>query len=238
MRQVYRIANAILAAAIALLARTAPAASVGVGVLDDEAYAHSAAETNLAAIGRMLSRDRLSGQGLTEEAFLGISHDLKIVNEHREHSEVHLYALEALLQDSCLAKCPTGGLRIAAKYFSVKKDVLLSCFNYPEIYADEANADLLAKFWEEIVARRIPDYRFQGTSRPGWGILTGAGVWSRAQLTNEAQKAAYDAAVRENDNKLRMNELQQVLDRAVRILGFQMKHQKCRVNFMSDSVQK
>lgn len=189
-------------------------------------------------LGRMLSRDRLSGKGLTEEAFLGISHDLKVVNEHREHCEVHLYALESLLRDSCLAKCPTGGLRIAARYFSVKKDVLLSCFNYPEIYADEANADMLTKFWEEIVARRIPDYRFQGTSRPGLDILTGAGVWFRAQLTNEAQKAAYDAAVRENDNKLRMNELQQVLDRAVRILGFQMEHQKCRVNFMPDSAQK
>lgn len=220
------------------MALPARATHASVGVLDAEAYAHLAAETNLAEIGEMLSRDRLSGEGLTEEAFLGISHDLKVVNEHREHSEVHLYALEALLRDRCLAKCPTGGLRIAARYFSVKKDVLLSCFNYPEIYANQANADRLTRFWEELVARRIPGYRFQGTSRPGLDILIGAGVWSRDQLTNEAQKAVYDAAVRENDNKQRMNELQQVLDRAVRILGFQMKHQKCRVNFVPDGAQK
>lgn len=216
----------------------APSATVGVGILNAEAYARSAAETNLAAIGKMLSRGRLSDKGLTEEVFRGISHDLKIVNEHREHPEVHLHALESLLRDSCLANCPTGDLRIAARYFSVKRDVLLSCFNYNEIYADEANADRLRMFWAEIMARRIPDYKFQGTSRPGLDILMGAGVWSRDQLTNETQKAAYDAAVRENDNKLRMNELQQVLDRAVRILGFQMKHQKCRVNLVPDSAQK
>ena len=205
------------------------------GNLNDGVYSELSAAHNIKAITMLIGKERSVATNSVDTVYCGIADDLKIINKHEHPRNVHMEAIEMLMRDKYLTQCPTGDIRKIIGYFKAKKDVLLSGFNFPDFYNLPKNRKCLDEFLAEVKNVKICDYKLQGTSRPGLDILIQAGVESRSQLTNELFLSMYDEAVRVNQQKLYMNQLQRLLDRIDRIFMFQMEHQKGFNESTSDS---
>ena len=194
------------------------------GNLSDREYSKLCAEHNIEAIKTLLRKERCVESNAVEVVFRGIADDLWIVNKHDYPKDVQSVALELLLQDKYLIRCPTGDVRTSIWYFETKKNVLMSGLNLSDFYNSPKNRKCLDEFMAEVKDMKVCDYKLQGTSRPGLDVLIKAGVGSRYELTNALFKTMYDEAVRVNQQQLNMNNLQRLLDRIDRIFKFQKEH--------------
>lgn len=197
-----------------------------IGILNEDKYKQLVAESDADGIRLCLSKERWASSNIEEKVFCGIRDDLRIINKYKGRRGLQKMALGILLRERYLARCPEGDLNLALAYFSVKKDVLLSCFAFSDFYESPANRASLLGFLSEIKKWKIPDYRLRGTANPGRDVLIRAGVPSREQLTNAVQISEYNQAVRVNGEQLVMNDLQLLLGRIDCILRFQMKYQE------------
>ena len=210
----------LLFAILACFVATMAAMADETGNLTGAQYATLAASRNLEGIRALLEKERCGASDSLETVFAGIADDLRIINRYHSPEDVHKAALEMLLQDDYMLQCPSNGILNSVAYFNVKKDVLLSGFNYSDFYEFPKNKKALTDFLAEVKDRKIEGYRQQGTNLPGLQICLKAGVAFRSQLTNETLRAEYDEAVRINREKLQMNELQLLLDRIDRIFSY------------------
>lgn len=133
-------------------------------------------------------------------------------------SEARKAALDTF--SNLLSKKGPSDTAEAAAYFQLKSDIIGDYFNLEEVRSDKARLLMIASFVGEVRSRLIPDYKNQGTTQPGLQILLNAQVREAADLPNAALKDAYAKAVKQNEEELKMNELQLALFSANQTLTF------------------
>lgn len=126
-----------------------------------------------------------------------------------EAKNAALSAFPNLIAKSCPADTASATIYIRNKFTTVS-----NYFNFNEVRADKERLLMVADFLSEVRSLRIPDYQNQGTNLPGREILAEAGVREAADLPTQAQKNAYSAAVKKNEDDAKMNELQTALSSA------------------------
>lgn len=117
-----------------------------------------------------------------------------------------LSAFPNLIAKTCPAATATATIYIRIKYTTIG-----NYFNFNEVRAGKERLLMVANFLGEVRSLRIPGYQNQGTNLPGREILEKAGVREVADLPTQAQKDAVAAAVKKNEEDMKMNELQTAL---------------------------
>ena len=108
-----------------------------------------------------------------------------------------------LIEKTCPADTASAATYIAAKF-----TIIGNYFNFKEVREDKERLLMIANFLREVRSLRIPNYQNRGTNMPGRDILEKAGVHEVADLPTQAQKDAVAAAVKKNEEDMKMNQLQ------------------------------
>ena len=134
-----------------------------------------------------------------------------------------------VLFSNVLAKPSPADTARATTYFQLQRSIVLDYLNLEEVRSDKARLTEIAHFVGEVRSRMIPGYTNRGTAQPGLDILVQAGVRDASSLTDPVQKAAYETAVRDNEQDMLMNKLQLELYSTNEILTFHLLH--CAAHF-------
>lgn len=121
-----------------------------------------------------------------------------------------------------IAKTCPKGTAAATAYIAAKSTSLGSYFSFKEISGNKDRLLMIAEFLGEIRSLRIRNYQNRGTNIPGREILENAGVHEVADLPTQAQKDAVAAAVKKNEEDMKMDQLQGFLFSADSNLTFHL----------------
>lgn len=126
-----------------------------------------------------------------------------IKSGNTEAKNAALAALPNLIDKKSPADTAAATVYIRSKYTTIG-----SYFNLNEVRADKERLLMIANFLGEVRSLRIPNYQNQGTNLPGREILAKAGVREAAELPTQEERDAFAAAVKKNEEDMKMNELQ------------------------------